>query len=83
MSGGGQERGLRSGTLPTHLVVGLGMACQVAKEVGREADENPYISHPASACPSPPPLSLLSGRGGGTQQLTEPVLPASCRILPP
>jgi cysteine desulfurase len=27
MSGGGQERGLRSGTVPTHLVVGLGKAC--------------------------------------------------------
>ena len=23
MSGGGQERGMRSGTLPTHLVVGM------------------------------------------------------------
>ena len=32
-SGGGQERGLRSGTVPTHLVVGLGKACEVAKQV--------------------------------------------------
>lgn len=32
MSGGGQERGLRSGTLPTPLVVGLGAACEVAKQ---------------------------------------------------
>lgn len=31
-SGGGQERGLRSGTVPTPLVVGLGAACRVAKE---------------------------------------------------
>ncbi|KAI9190851.1 uncharacterized protein BJ171DRAFT_489157 [Polychytrium aggregatum] len=31
-SGGGQERGLRSGTVPTPLVVGLGEACRVAKE---------------------------------------------------
>ncbi len=30
MSGGGQERGIRSGTVPTHLVVGLGEACEVA-----------------------------------------------------
>ncbi|KAG2495891.1 hypothetical protein HYH03_006129 [Edaphochlamys debaryana] len=30
MSGGGQERGLRSGTVPTPLVVGLGAACEVA-----------------------------------------------------
>ncbi|KAG8964830.1 cysteine desulfurase [Tulasnella sp. 419] len=31
ISGGGQERGLRSGTLPTPLVVGLGAAARVAK----------------------------------------------------
>lgn len=30
-SGGGQERGMRSGTLPTPLVVGLGKACEIAK----------------------------------------------------
>ena len=29
-SGGGQERGLRSGTLPTPLCVGFGMACEIA-----------------------------------------------------
>jgi cysteine desulfurase len=32
ISGGGQERGLRSGTLAPHLVVGLGEACRLAKE---------------------------------------------------
>ena len=31
-SGGGQERGLRSGTVPTPLTVGLGAACQLAGE---------------------------------------------------
>jgi len=31
-SGGGQERGIRSGTLPTHLCVGLGKACEIALE---------------------------------------------------
>lgn len=31
-SGGGQERGMRSGTVPTPLVVGLGEACRIAKE---------------------------------------------------
>jgi cysteine desulfurase len=32
MSGGGQERGLRSGTLPAPLVVGLGEACAIAQK---------------------------------------------------
>ncbi|CAB4400782.1 cysteine desulfurase [Rhizophagus irregularis] len=31
-SGGGQERGLRSGTVPTPIVVGLGEACRISKE---------------------------------------------------
>ncbi|KAL3105538.1 hypothetical protein niasHT_026972 [Heterodera trifolii] len=31
MSGGGQERGLRSGTVPAPLVVGLGEACAIAQ----------------------------------------------------
>jgi cysteine desulfurase len=36
-SGGGQERGLRSGTLPTPLLVGLGAACRIAAaEMGEE-----------------------------------------------
>ncbi len=30
--GGGQERGMRSGTLSTPLVVGIGEACRIAKE---------------------------------------------------
>ncbi|KAI2625900.1 cysteine desulfurase [Hypoxylon sp. NC1633] len=32
ISGGGQERGLRSGTLPPPLIVGFGEACRIAKE---------------------------------------------------
>src|SRR6185369_15131388 len=37
--GGGQERGFRSGTLPTPLIVGLGEACAIAqKEMGTEAE---------------------------------------------
>lgn len=32
MHGGGHERGLRSGTLPTHQIVGFGEACRIAKE---------------------------------------------------
>lgn len=29
--GGGQEQGIRSGTLPTHQIVGMGEACAIAK----------------------------------------------------
>lgn len=40
--GGGQERGLRPGTLPLHQIVGFGVACEIAawamaKEAGRLA----------------------------------------------
>ncbi len=37
IDGGGQERGMRSGTLPTPLCVGLGKACEIAnQEMGAE-----------------------------------------------
>ena len=32
MHGGGHERGMRSGTLPTHQIVGMGMAFRLARE---------------------------------------------------
>ncbi|MDN3653876.1 IscS subfamily cysteine desulfurase [Thalassotalea ponticola] len=32
MHGGGHERGMRSGTLPTHQIVGFGEACRIAKD---------------------------------------------------
>ena len=39
MHGGGHERGMRSGTLPTHQIVGMGEACQIAKEEMASANE--------------------------------------------
>jgi cysteine desulfurase len=41
MHGGGHERGMRSGTLPTHQIVGMGEAFRIAKE--EMADELPRI----------------------------------------
>lgn len=32
MFGGGQERGIRPGTLPTHQIIGMGAACRLAAE---------------------------------------------------
>ena len=40
ISGGGQERGLRSGTLPTPSVVGFGAACRVAKAEMQVSDRH-------------------------------------------
>jgi len=39
MHGGGHERGMRSGTLPTHQIVGMGEAFRLAREeMGQERD---------------------------------------------
>ncbi|NUZ08117.1 IscS subfamily cysteine desulfurase [Piscinibacter koreensis] len=39
MHGGGHERGMRSGTLPTHQIVGMGEAYRIAQEeMGSEVD---------------------------------------------
>merc|ERR1711871_1069932 len=45
MSGGGQERGLRSGTVPAPLAVGLGKACEVAsQEMKNDSEWVKYLS---------------------------------------
>ena len=41
MHGGGHERGMRSGTLPTHQIVGMGEAFRIARE--EMATERPRI----------------------------------------
>ncbi len=44
-SGGGQERGIRAGTLPTPLVVGLGKAAEIAKsEMQKDHDHIKKLS---------------------------------------
>lgn len=44
MHGGGQERGLRPGTVPVHLVAGLGLAAELAEResVSRRRDAEAY-----------------------------------------
>lgn len=41
MHGGGHERGMRSGTLATHQIVGMGEACRIARE--EMAEDNARI----------------------------------------
>jgi cysteine desulfurase len=43
MYGGGQERGLRSGTLATHQIVGFGAACRIA--AAEMAEESARVTH--------------------------------------
>jgi cysteine desulfurase len=40
MHGGGHERGMRSGTLPTHQIVGMGEAFRIAKR--RDGQDNEH-----------------------------------------
>ena len=44
-SGGGQERGIRSGTVPSPLVVGLGAACEISEnEMGEDLEHVTRLS---------------------------------------
>jgi cysteine desulfurase len=46
MHGGGHERGLRSGTLPTHQIVGMGEAFRIAAaEMGTEIERIRMLQH--------------------------------------
>ena len=45
LHGGGQERGMRAGTLPTPLIVGFGKAAEIAKnEMGADNERIRYLS---------------------------------------
>lgn len=50
ISGGGQERGLRSGTLAPHLAVGFGEACRLAAQDMEVSGEQHFFDFP---CPLP------------------------------
>ena len=52
MSGGGQERGLRSGTVPTSLAVGLGAACKIATYVHHNLLESNFAAKKCLETPS-------------------------------
>ena len=45
MHGGGHERGMRSGTLPTHQIVGMGEAYRIAKEEMAQDNAKAHALH--------------------------------------
>ena len=52
MHGGGHERGMRSGTLPTHQIVGMGEAYRIAKEeMACERQAYPASARPLACRP--------------------------------
>src|ERR1700722_2991035 len=62
-SGGGQERGLRSGTLPTPLIVGFGEACRLA--AAEMADEAGRVAGLRGGLLVGPREGIAGGRGKG------------------
>jgi cysteine desulfurase len=67
MFGGGQERGLRPGTLATHQVIGFGLACRLARE--RKADDRRHelmLRDRLAAALRPEPGVLLNADGPDT-----------------
>jgi cysteine desulfurase len=82
-SGGGQERGLRSGTLPAPLIAGLGEACRLAE--AEMADEVPRIAglrvrlleQLSTALPEIRINGSLDARIPGNLNVTFPAVPAA------
>lgn len=77
-SGGGQERGLRSGTLPTPLIVGLGEACrlaglEMAADTGRVAGlRDRLLTGLGAAIPGLAVNGSIAARIAGNLNLTFP-----------
>jgi len=82
-SGGGQERGLRSGTLPTPLIVGLGEACRLGGvEMAAEAQRiaglrASLLDRLLSAIPGAQVNGATRTRVAGNLNLTFPVVAAA------
>ena len=62
MHGGGHERGMRSGTLPTHQIVGMGEAFRIAREEMGERER----AHPHAAASSCSTACRTSSRSSST-----------------
>jgi cysteine desulfurase len=82
-SGGGQERGLRSGTLPTPLIVGFGEACRIAA-AEMEADDarisvlrERFLRGLVDAVPGLIVNGHRGARIAGNLNLTIPLVPAA------
>lgn len=75
LHGGGQERGLRSGTVPAPLCVGYGKACEIA--VGDLEDEMEHVSEIRDAFQA----LLMDGIDGVTvNAINAPRLPGACNM---
>ncbi len=82
-SGGGQERGLRSGTLPAPLIVGLGEACQIVQrdmpgEAPRVAElRDRLLGHLKASLPGLVVNGSVEARIGGNLNVTLPGISAA------
>jgi cysteine desulfurase len=82
-SGGGQERGLRSGTLPAPLIVGLGEACRISRaEMAEEATRigalrDRLLARLAAAIPGLHVNGSMRARIPGNLNLTFPGITAA------